>query len=823
MQSITDLATLGWPLFPVLSGSKNPATKNGFKDSSCDPAQIARWMKQHPNCNWGVCPPKEAWVLDIDPLDDGSPNKAFNQDQLFEIASTAGAISTTPGKLNPSTGAFTVGKHYWFRQPNPGKWISRNGWLPNVDCRSQTGYVVIPPSIRPHGVYEWALPLDCRPEELPLPPDWLIEMVNQDQGGKKSATVTVGEPVFVPPPSNAPTDVITHGLIGFVNTSPAWQKKALDLVQTVAGGTLERTDSEGTSYFKRPGKQDQGHSATWNAPAGRHGVSGRSKESLWFPRFYVFTPNWPPFACEDSNGHRKGYDTWELIHTLVEREELPWIHASMKHDFSMADGSLVAMYESMGMEEPDEEFILKINSPDEDEQDEPAVEPEFPEPALTLDPNDLLHLIRHSIREGGIIDRFAKEVERREYKRQPLFRYSGGIAVLSSLLAGKVMAQDGSRSILYQVNIAPSGEGKDCARDAVNQVLTRAEQQANPEAFCNPDRKERPQSLIIKLPHSSSGLISCLRRKPARLLLIDELGAVLRGLAESSNGFNRPILTALTELFTAKPGPWQVPEYADDRANGGPLESPHLVLQAFTVVSELLEALTPESVTSGLLPRVLLYFGENRPEDCEPDLESDLLSWDQDLISQCVDWLKLPGGSDFTDYFHVWRFETAAVELIRQASSTWTDKRRTMTDAGQIEGTIYTRCAETAKRIALVFAADRLSEINSETVKGHTITAADITVGIQLVEHTASQMISLCQKHLASTAMGRGVKVLADWFTRQSGWVTLTQLAKGCRHRVLENVITRDQILNDLVKQQFLETERYVVGGRELFKYRVKA
>lgn len=799
MQSITDLATLGWPLFPVLSGSKNPATKNGFKDASTDHAKILGWGMQHGNCNWGLVPPATAWVLDIDPLDDGSPNKAFNQDQLFEIASAAGAISTTPGKLNPSTGAFTCGKHYWFRQPTAGKWISRNGWLPNVDCRSQTGYVVIPPSIRPHGVYEWALPLDCRPEELPLPPDWLIDLVNKDQAKRSTHEFFSG----VSPPEviqNIAGEkyVGRYGFATFVNTNPDCWKKVLELIQR-HGGTIDHQDPEGTIYFRRPGKQD-GHSATWDAPAGRHGISGETtKESLWFPRFYVFTPNWPPFACEDSEGRRKGYDTWELIHLLMDAQDA--------REFLDSDEIQRPYMEISAQYELDDSVLCLPTTSTH----------------THLDPRSLLHTLSTTIRPGGIIDRFAKEVEKREYKRQPLFRYSGGIAILSSLLAGKVMAQDGSRSILYQVNIAPSGEGKDAARDAVNQVLCRAERMANPEAY-GTDTKERPQGLVIKLPHSSSGLISCLRRKPTRLLLIDELGAVLRGLAESSSGFSRPILTALTELFTAKPGPWQVPEYADDKANNGPLESPHLVMMAFTVITELLEALTPESVTSGLLPRILLYFGETQAERCRPDTGFNVMDWDHDLIQQCVDWINLPGGSDFTDYFHIWQYEPGALELLDETDERWTDKRRALTEAGQIEGTIYTRCAETAKRIALVFAADRLEAVTRDAVADHTITVQDVQVGIQLVEHTASQMINLCQKNLASTPTGKGTKVLRDWMeTNARDWVTLTQINRGCRHRVLENIQLRDQILNDLVKQHFLETAKYTVAGREFLKYRVKS
>lgn len=790
MQTITDLATLGWPLFPVLAGSKNPATEHGFKDASTDPAQIAKWMRKYPGCNWGLVPPATAWVLDIDPLDDGSPNKAFTQDQLFDIASSAGAISTTPGKLNPSTGAFTPGKHYWFRQPNPGKWISRNGWLPNVDCRSKTGYLVIPPSVRPHGVYTWALPLDCRPEELPLPPEWLVDMVNKDQSKRTfvPATPIIGaETEPIPIQSDAPTRVLTHGQEAYVNTTPYYQHWAKHLIETVAGGTPVRTCEDGTVIYRRPGKMD-GQSGTWNSPAGRHGVSGRSQEPLWFPRFYCFSPNWPPFACEDHNGHRKGYDTWELLHLLLPPDKIQGLLLEVWFDMRAELGDY-------GDEEQPAEWP-------EDEDDTPApVQVHTVEPD-TSSTDELLDMIRGHIRPGGILDLFAQEVAGREYMRQPLFRYSAGLGMLSALLGGRVAGRDGTRSNIYFINVAPTGEGKDCARDVLVQVLTRAA-----EGIPGLDEQARLNSLCIKLPHSGNGLVSALREQPVRLIVADELGAILQTYGDgrgSTNGNGKQLLTYLTELYTTNVGPWFPPLYADNTRNKGAIDSPFVSMLGFTVLSELVEALTPESVNSGLLPRICLFLGESKAEIVDDCNHRDATQWNESLIGQVREWMDFnrKQGSMVPEFHHHWTWEPEALELINTAFREWITKRREYQAQGRTDGALFSRCAQTAKRLAMVFAADRLETPQAE----QSITVEDVRLGCYIVDHTANQMLKLCEDNLASTQFGRGAKTVQQWFASRPGQMfTIREIMRGCRTRILEDPRHRDQILNDLVQMGFLK------------------
>lgn len=58
----------GCKVFPIIAGTKDPATLHGWKDASSDPAQIAAWEQEFPGCNWAVAMGSSGlFGFDIDP------------------------------------------------------------------------------------------------------------------------------------------------------------------------------------------------------------------------------------------------------------------------------------------------------------------------------------------------------------------------------------------------------------------------------------------------------------------------------------------------------------------------------------------------------------------------------------------------------------------------------------------------------------------------------------------------------------------------------------------------------------------------------------
>jgi hypothetical protein len=128
-------AAHGWPVFPCQPGSKQPATRHGFKDATTDPDKITWWWQHQPSANLAIAtgaPGPD--VLDVDqhgPAGNGYP--ALHTLTRAGLARNASAIIATP----------SGGLHAYFTGTG-----QHCGKLPrhHLDLRSQGGYVLAPPS-----------------------------------------------------------------------------------------------------------------------------------------------------------------------------------------------------------------------------------------------------------------------------------------------------------------------------------------------------------------------------------------------------------------------------------------------------------------------------------------------------------------------------------------------------------------------------------------------------------------------------------------------------------------------------------------------------
>lgn len=165
MPTLTDalaLARGGWQVLPLRG--KIPLTAHGKDDATTDPAQLASWWLGNARHNIGIRVPSSLLVLDIDPQNGGS---------LDALTDAAGG--SLPATLTTHSGRGTGGRHLWFRHPG-GPVSSRRLPGSGIDVKTNTGYVVAPPSLHPAtGMpYRWE---GDAPAHLPTP---LIELLRPE-------------------------------------------------------------------------------------------------------------------------------------------------------------------------------------------------------------------------------------------------------------------------------------------------------------------------------------------------------------------------------------------------------------------------------------------------------------------------------------------------------------------------------------------------------------------------------------------------------------------------------------------------------------------
>lgn len=123
-------AEWGWPVFPLKPQSKQPATRNGFKDATTDSDRIRAWWERHPDSNIGLPTGHAFDVIDIDVPHGPNSFAALVADDA--VPDVHGQVATASGGL-----------HLYIPPTGEG---NRAGIEPGIDYRGAGGYVVAPVS-----------------------------------------------------------------------------------------------------------------------------------------------------------------------------------------------------------------------------------------------------------------------------------------------------------------------------------------------------------------------------------------------------------------------------------------------------------------------------------------------------------------------------------------------------------------------------------------------------------------------------------------------------------------------------------------------------
>jgi hypothetical protein len=164
--AVHTLAAQGLAVFPVREDCRRPFTKHGYKDATKYPEDVEALWLLHPGANIAVAcgAASGAFVLDVD-VKCGKNGRHT----LAALEAVHGELPWTWRTRTPSGGL-----HFWFRQPAL-RLKNRVGFLPGLDVRTDGGSVVVPPSRRVDGVYQWeASPWSC---DLAEAPGWLLDEI----------------------------------------------------------------------------------------------------------------------------------------------------------------------------------------------------------------------------------------------------------------------------------------------------------------------------------------------------------------------------------------------------------------------------------------------------------------------------------------------------------------------------------------------------------------------------------------------------------------------------------------------------------------------
>lgn len=149
-------ASLGWHVFPLRPGTKNPGCEHGSSEATTDTAQITAWWTAQPASGIGMRPSASGiYVLDVDPRNGGDEGFAEMQNEHGML------LSPLLAQSGRGTGA-----HYYLAARPGAAYRGKPGR--GLDGKFN-GYVVLPPSIHPDTGQRYAWLTDIPAPGLALP------------------------------------------------------------------------------------------------------------------------------------------------------------------------------------------------------------------------------------------------------------------------------------------------------------------------------------------------------------------------------------------------------------------------------------------------------------------------------------------------------------------------------------------------------------------------------------------------------------------------------------------------------------------------------
>ncbi|MDP3257827.1 hypothetical protein [Bosea sp. (in: a-proteobacteria)] len=168
---------------------------------------------------------------------------------------------------------------------------------------------------------------------------------------------------------------------------------------------------------------------------------------------------------------------------------------------------------------------------------------------------------------------------------------SAVLPFIGALIGRRFSGYRDARSNLYAIALAPSGFGKDHAR----QQIKRLTQSAGLHAFAGPAR-------IM----SASALRNALNDKPSMNCQIDEVGGLLREILDPRAGAHQAALKGdLLEFFTSASTFFDGAAYAQARAVQ--IHAPNLSIYGTSTPDDFWNAVSTLSTRDGFIARLLLF------------------------------------------------------------------------------------------------------------------------------------------------------------------------------------------------------------------------
>jgi hypothetical protein len=393
------------------------------------------------------------------------------------------------------------------------------------------------------------------------------------------------------------------------------------------------------------------------------------------------------------------------------------------------------------------------------------------------------------LRPPGILTEIVDYTLSKSMYPQPELAIAGALALLATVTGRKIQSEYGTRTNIYALGLAPSGAGKEQARKTNKELLNAA----GGAHLIGPERIA-----------SSAGLTSFVASQLSPLFQLDEVGRLLATMknASASAPHLYNIGTVLMQLFSSSDQTWIGDAYADAKKTPK-IDQPHAVVYGTAVPDGFWDGMTKESISDGLLGRMMIfeaagYVTKNRPKLIEPPLG---------LIESIQWWVEFkPGGNMSREFAQPITAHHTDEARDRYESHLDAIDERKKTDG--VEGAaLWSRAGEKVAKLALLFAISR--QPCEERI---AIDLCDVNLAIRLSNWLTRRMLEKAGLHVAKNEIESSrKKMLQIVMESPEGKIRLNELTRKTQWLGRRS---RSEYLDELRDMGLIELETETTIGR---------
>lgn len=385
----------------------------------------------------------------------------------------------------------------------------------------------------------------------------------------------------------------------------------------------------------------------------------------------------------------------------------------------------------------------------------------------------------------GLVGEISEWITNSSYNPQPELSLAVSLVVMGVLKGHRVQTETGLRSNLYCLGVAPAGSGKGHPMKAWTRLL---------------DSSNQTQ---IRCGHPSSGasIETILQKKGGRALILwDEIGLHIQAAFNSrSSSHEQKVIPTLLSLFSASDTLYYGRELADQKINPPVLiDQPCLGVFGATTPETLYSALTNNSVSSGFLPRWLIFPVNNPDAEVTDPLEDvnhippKFIEAIQEIVKMSTNNSRAWGG-DLTIQPKTVRFSDEARELINPIRARFNLLKVLERKRGLGLDAIWARGWEQTCKVALTICNDE------------EITDMDLIWAYTMVEESFQLSVTMFEKNTHETTIERDLKRIHDYIIKNPG-ITAKKVLRKFHMKAYDF----HQLANTLVERgdihEFIET-----------------